>query len=177
MRHTSWIAILIFALAGLLAGNHASADVVTYSANLDGFQEVPPNASPGFGDADVTLDTVSGNINVTSGNYQDLLGNSSTIRLADAAIGSNGPTIMTLTLNGGGGVQNGTFIGTATLTAGQITDMQAGNMYLNLTTNVYPSGEIRGQLEAVPEPASLTILAGAGLLAIRRPTRRSLRSV
>jgi hypothetical protein len=50
------------------------------------------------------------------------------------------------------------------LTTGQITDLQAGNLYVNIRDSVFPSGEIRGQLEAVPEPSTLA-LAGIGALA------------
>ncbi len=50
-------------------------------------------------------------------------------------------------------------------------DLLAGNTYLNLHTQAYPAGEIRGQLVLIPEPASLMIVGVGGLLLLRRPRR------
>ena len=48
-------------------------------------------------------------------------------------------------------------------------DLIAGDTYLNLHTQAYPGGEIRGQLVLIPEPTSLGLVAlGAGVLLMRR---------
>ena len=83
-------------------------------------------------------------------------------------MGANGPTIFTFNLDTPGNT-SGTFSGSGTLTAGQITDLNNGNLYINITDPVYPSGEIRGQIETVPEPATMALmglgpLVGAFLL-------------
>jgi hypothetical protein len=130
---------------------------------------VPPNASPAFGLADATLNDVTGAFSITLGSYQDLLGGSFNVFLNDAAVGSNGPLIMTLT-NDTPGATTGTFSGGGTLTLAQITDMTAGNTYLRVTSQVFPSGEIRGQLFTVPEPATVVLL-GLGALGVLAAAR------
>jgi hypothetical protein len=129
---------------------------MTFEANLDGLQVVPPHVTPAFGFADATLDTSTDLFSITTGNYNDLLGNSTTVLLRDAAVGSNGPSILTLTLDSPG-TATSTFSGSGTLTPTQVTDLTAGNVYVQITSNVFPSGEIRGQFEAVatPEPGSI----------------------
>jgi hypothetical protein len=43
--------------------------------------------------------------------------------------------------------------------------MEAGQTYLNIHTNVFPGGEIRGTLEPVPEPGTF-VLAGLALVGV-----------
>ena len=51
----------------------------------------------------------------------------------------------------------------------------AGDAYGNAHTSLFPGGEIRGQLNAVPEPGAfwLSLLPFAGLAAFRLRERRS----
>jgi hypothetical protein len=145
-------------------GSLTVAQAQSYEVELDPFQEVPPHNTPGYGSADFTLSGTMLSVNAGTGSYADLLAGASTVRLQDAAVGANGPTVFTLTLDTPGNT-SGTFEGSGTLTAGQITDLQNGNLYVNITDPVYPSGEIRGQLEEVPEPSTLALI-GAGSLAL-----------
>jgi hypothetical protein len=63
----------------------------------------------------------------------------------------------------------GGFTGTVTLTSTQASQLLAGRFYINVHTSTNGSGEIRGNLVAVPEPASAALLAmTAGLFAVRR---------
>jgi hypothetical protein len=162
-------ATLFFAAALVLVigGSGANAGLIQFEANLDPFQEVPPHNTPGYGSADVTLNTTSGAVTISDGVYADLLAGATSVRIQDAAVGANGPTIMTLTLDTPGNM-SGTFSsGTGNLTAAEITDMMNGNTYINIADSVYPSGEIRGQIlpGTVPEPSSI-LLCGLGALAM-----------
>jgi hypothetical protein len=171
MRHTSSLLRLIaVAFAILIVANRSSAQVVHFDVYLDPFQEVPPHNTPAYGSADLTLDVAAAKVSVDAGtgNYADLLAGATSVRIQDAAVGMNGPTIVSLTLDTPGNT-TGTFSGSGTLTPTQITDMLAGNTYINIADSVFPSGELRGQI--VPEPGSLALLAATSLLAMRRRPR------
>lgn len=152
----------------------ASAVTLTFDANLDGLQVSPPNASPAFGLGSLTLDTVSGAVNVVTGTYQDLLGGATAVTLNGMATpGNNAGTLINLTLDTPGAA-TGTFSGGGTLGIMAIGGMQAGNTYLLIRSQVFPGGEIRGQLfpAEVPEPGSilLAIVGTVGLVACGRRT-------
>jgi hypothetical protein len=62
------------------------------------------------------------------------------------------------------GTTAGSFSGTWTgLTPTQISDLNAGFMYVNIHSVAFPGGEIRGAITAVPEPSTYALLAMAGL--------------
>jgi hypothetical protein len=60
--------------------------------------------------------------------------------------------------------------GGTTLTA-QLANLFAGRLYINFHTPEFPAGEIRGALEPIPEPGTLTLL-GLGLLGLARHQMR-----
>jgi CHRD domain len=145
----------------------ARGATIMLEANLDGLQEASPNASPGFGSVDVSLDDITGAVSVTSGSYSGLLGNSFSVSICGpAAPGVAGPKFLALTLDQPGAT-SGTISGGGT-SLSHINDIVSGNTYVNIFTYVYTSGEIRGQLIATPEPATLMTFAAAGGLLLRR---------
>ena len=163
-----WLAVSL--LGACFVGTSASAAILTFEANLDGLQETPPNASPAFGFAELTLDDSSGFVTITTGTYQDLLGGSSGVHIHGlAGPGTAAPVIIALTLDSPGAT-TGTFSGSGTLTGAQIAGMIAGDTYVNVHSSVFPGGEIRGQLELVPEPSSVALACAglAGLVVIIR---------
>lgn len=113
---------------------------VTQPAVLTGANEVPPTPSTATGSGAVGINPVtlelSGGLSTTG-----ITGTASHIH--EGAAGTAGPIIVPLTDTG-----SGTWavpIGTR-FTSGQFASWRAGNLYLNVHSTAYPSGEIRGQL-------------------------------
>lgn len=182
-------------LLGLGASFAVNAALFTYTANLDGASENPPNASPGTGFAKITWDDVLHTMRVEA-NFIGLTGNvtAAHIHCCTAAPGNVGVATMTPTFVGFPlGVTSGTYDNTfdlllesswnaafisnnggTTSTAETVlmAGLDAGNAYFNIHTTAFGGGEIRGFLtpSQVPEPASLALfgIALISLVALRR---------
>jgi hypothetical protein len=176
----------------------AKADQLVFVTTLTGAQEVPPTGSPGIGSALVTLDTAT-NLLTINVSFAGLLSPTIASHIhcctppgANAIVATTVPTFPGFPL----GVTTGTYLQTFDLTVastynpafitahgGTVAGAQAafiagllnGQTYLNIHTSQFQGGEIRGQLQAIPEPATLLLL-GTGLLSgvgvIRRRVSR-----
>jgi len=178
------------------------ADPLVFQAFLDGPSESPPNASPGTGFTTVTIDPVAHTLRVQA-EFSGLVAGVTASHIhvingpGDVNTGDTLGPVATQTPSFAGfpaGVTSGTYDGTfdTTLTssfrAGWVTDsggtaataeaalfagIMDGRAYLNIHSSTFPGGEIRGFLQLVPEPATVTALAMAGVgLLIKRRTRR-----
>jgi CHRD domain/PEP-CTERM motif len=138
---------------------------------LDGLQETPPVATPGFGSGTATLDDVTGEM-IVSGSYQDLIGTTNDAHVhCCAAAGTPAGVLFPVTFTPS---TSGTFGGSSFLSPANVTNVLNGLSYVNIHTTFRPGGEIRGQiLNPVPEPATCVMLASGalGLLALRRRVR------
>jgi hypothetical protein len=166
----------------LLYAISASATTITFTANLRGSNETPPNTSTASGIGDFTFDTVAQDITFSL-SYSGLTSNAAMAHIHFGAVNVAGPIILPFTPNPTG--TSGTLSGVLTTanlinqaTTGIVTFTDifnaavAGNLYANVHTVEFPAGEIRGQLTAVPEPVT-GFLFVSGLLAI--PLTRRLR--
>ncbi|MCY2965134.1 MAG: CHRD domain-containing protein [Planctomycetota bacterium] len=193
--------VTAFSLLVLSVGGVSSAGVIPTRAILNGASESPANASPGTGIADVDFDTTAHTMHVHV-TFSGLLGGvtAAHIHAATASPFTGTASVATQTPSFVGfpsGVTSGSYDHTFDLTlastyragfitanGGSIANSEAALLsaathntaYLNLHTNVVPSGEIRGFLTVVPEPSSF-VLGGFGLVAVGFWTRRNRRKV
>jgi hypothetical protein len=152
----------LFAFAAF--ASHATAFVWTFNDPMDGLQETPPNASPATGTIVGTYDDVTNFLDVTV-TFQGLLGMQTDAHIHKAPPGIAGPVVFGIPLGSPSVVQR-------TITELQEADLLAGLWYVNIHTTMWPAGEIRGQMNPVPEPATmLALAAGLGVLARRRAAR------
>ncbi len=186
--------LIIAATASLPAG----AAILQYSAQLDGASEDPPNASPGTGSVLLTVDTGVNTLRVEA-SFMDLLGTTTNAHIhcctSTPGIGNTGVATPTPTFPGfPSGVTFGTYDATFDLTQDAsfngsfitnnggtalsardalLLGLEQGRAYFNIHSTSFPVGEIRGFLQAVPEPGNLALmLMGVGLLALFPPAKQ-----
>jgi hypothetical protein len=164
----------------LAAALPASATILHYRTALNGPNESPPNASPGVGSAEITIDNVANTMRVQA-SFSGLLGTTNACHIhaptAVALTGTAGVATLTPAFTGFPlGVTSGTMDHTFDLTltasynspfvtanggtaagaeAALLAAISAGKSYFNIHTTVVPGGEIRGFLQAFdPTPTA-----------------------
>jgi hypothetical protein len=116
----------------------------------NGTQETPPNALPGLCGASLIV-APNGIISVV-GAFSGLSGPAIAAHVHFGAPGVAGGVVFPLTISGS------TLSGTFTPTPADLTNLRAGNWYVNIHTSLNPGGEVRGQLG----PARLPTTFGEG---------------
>jgi hypothetical protein len=113
---------------------------------------VPANTSAATGTFEGSYDERSGLLGFKIV-YAGLTANATSAHIHRGAIGANGPVQIDFApLGFTFGAQSGTFskLSLTALTASQVTDLLAGNLYVNIHSSSFPGGEIRAQLNATP---------------------------
>jgi len=167
----------------------ANATLFEYNAFLSGPNESPPNASPGTGFADVKYDNVAHTLflDVT---FSGLTGptTASHIHAATAVPGAGTAGVATTTPTFAGwpvGATSGAYVNTLDLTlassynssfitanggtttsaeAALATAIASDRAYLNIHSQTFGGGEIRGFLLLVPEPSGTALLGLGGAI-------------
>jgi hypothetical protein len=122
---------------GELRGQLMLPGEVLYSASLNGANEVPPVTTSASGGAQFILDPTG-----TSLRYQAVFTGltATAAHIHTGAAGVIGNVLYPLTLTASGAA------GTQTITADDLTNLNAGNLYVNAHTVANKDGEIRGQI-------------------------------
>lgn len=189
---------LVLAAAMLVAAPSARATVIFIHVDLRGTNEFPANASTGTGFADLQLDTVaqtlqghivfSGLTGVTTAAHIHCCLASPFLTGVNVGVATLIPAFPGFPLGVKSGVDdflldlslassyNLAFImaqgGLANAEAAFIAGLISGRTYLNIHTDLFPGGEIRG---IVPEPMTTSLLV-LGLFAAGLVSRRRRRS-
>lgn len=182
-----------------LFGTAGASQALTYTSPLSGPNESPPVASPGTGFAIVDFDAASHTLRVNE-TFSGLLGNTTASHIhcclatpstGNAGVATQVPTFIGFPLGVSAGAYDNTFNtllpgtwnpafitangGTAAgAEAALAAGLVAGTAYINIHTNLFPAGEIRGFLtqatgNQVPEPGSIALVTIAfGALATSR---------
>jgi CHRD domain len=166
---------------------------ITFFGSLSGANENPTTGSPGRGSAVVTYDSATHMLSVDV-TFSGLEAGTTASHIhccvlpnGNAAVATTVPTFPGFPL----GVTSGSYVRTFDLTsassfnpafitanggtnaaaeAALAAGLADGMAYLNIHTTTFPNGEVRGFLQATPEPTSgmLVMAALAGLWVIRR---------
>ncbi len=166
MKSSTFLKAGVLSLAALSFSS--SASIVSLHSVLGGAQEVPANASPATGVADLSYDDVS-NILTWDIDFAGLVAG-----LTNSHFHGNAPPGVAagvkIAIPHTNGVTFGNLAGSAAVAQADEAALLGGLWYINIHSQSFPGGEIRGQVLAVPEPSTILLLAigCAGFLAQRR---------
>lgn len=164
-----------------------------WAGSMSGTNEVPPNTSTASGWADIFL---NGNMLSVSLVWQGLLGGNPTAAHIHCCTAPGANAGVAIGFAGFPAAASGTYTNTYDLTnpavynaafrsnnggtaagaeAALINGLNAGRVYVNVHNAQFPGGEIRANVVATPEPASLVLMA-TGLAAFAAVGWRRRRS-
>ena len=120
-------------------------DVISYTVYLSGENHTPRIDSPAIGM--VTASVHHGVLTLT-GSFEGLMGNAIAAHIHRGAVGENGPVeIDLMVVTDEDNQRQGSLSVTHTLTSEQLALLQDGMFYVNVHSEAFPPGELRGQLD------------------------------
>lgn len=195
---TKLLPVAAASLCALLATGNAQAAPATFYATLTGAAEDTPNGSPGIGGTVVTFDLTAHLLTIDV-SFVGLEGLSTAAHIhccttsplsGIAGVATETPSFSSFPAGVTGGIYSmmydtsqlgswsPSFIAanggsTAGAEAAFLAGLNAGAAYLNIHSTAYASGEIRGFLQPVPEPAQwgMLLLGVPAVLALARRRR------
>ena len=157
---------IFFLLLTCLAITKLTHAQTTYQAALNGRQEAMPVTSPAYGQINATL---SGTVLTVSGSFSGLMGDfdasiAGGSHIHNALAGQNGDIELTLTPTLDGDLKGGTFEAINngfSLTTDQIAALNNRELYVNIHTTAFASGELRGQIAPTGDDQYFINLSGS----------------
>jgi hypothetical protein len=171
---------LVGAVGAFMLSTAAANATLIFQASLSGGAQVPPVISTATGSATVTLenDNTTLDVDVT---FSGLTGGQATAAHIHCCAPATGTANVALPFTGFPSATSGTYTHSFDLTTDLINGitvatflggLESGMAYVNIHNATFAAGEIRGQLSAVPEPGTATLLAmglaGLGMMPRRR---------
>ncbi len=125
-----------------------SNDIESFSATLEGSQEVPAVTTDASGEVSVELNTEDKTITV-DGNVKDLGSEVTAAHIHKAPAGENGPVEFPLDVDTSGDntKRSAKLSGSFSVSDSQIADLKAEGWYINVHTQDNGPGEVRGQIK------------------------------
>jgi hypothetical protein len=144
------MAVLSIGCPGTGGGGNGGDVIVgtEFSADLDGAQEVPPVDTEGSGFGAVTLSEDESEITYLF-TATGLSGPVTAAHFHEAAAGVDGDIVIDVGADVSQVNDEVVIEGSAAADAAFVTALRAGNIYINLHTDLNPGGEIRGQVVEV----------------------------
>jgi len=154
---------ILLASTCTLALTAAASAQTTYTAVLSGVNEVPVSATSATGTATVVLNAAQTQLSISC-QFQNLTGTYSASHIhGPAPVGVNaGVKWGFIGAPAGWIFSNSNHDGTLSnfivtgITSTDVSNLNAGMFYVNVHSNVFPGGEIRGQLGSAPVPTAKT---------------------
>lgn len=191
--------LLIGALAVLLCSTaSAQAAAIWFEATLSGPAESPPNASPASGLAKVEFDILAHTLSVDAA-FQGLTTPTTAAHIhaptavpligtagvatqvpafASFPLGVTSGSFMQLLMTDQASTYNPAFVtaqgSVANAETALFNSLLQGRAYFNIHTTMFPAGEIRGFLQPVPEPGTLSIFGLSGIICFLTQRRRGI---